>query len=724
MVQFDNQYRQVKVKIVYYGPAMGGKTTCLQHIHGVTDPQHRTRLYSLNTANDRTLFFDLMSLDLGRIRGYRLALQLYTVPGQVQYNATRRAVLSGADGVVFVADSQENQREPNRESLANLWENLAANGLDRQRIPLVFQYNKRDLSPLLSIEQLEADLNDRRVPSFPTIATRGQGVMEAFHAITEATLVAVADKLGMGGNPQALEQIRQRVRSVLAPFEPTEARTGRPGDELAVVRSTADRGVSHLGKDALVQEAVRANVAMTDLNVRLDELSRQLERKAAVLSGIARFGQEVTSERDPEGVLRKLIDTVVELLGASAAAVLVVPGSGQLRLAVAHGMESDPLLTTADEIGEPLALNILEGRRPQIFRAETDEGENSLAGEVLEAAGFNSCLAVPLIAGDRVAGLLTVYATGDRLPLEEDDLQLATVLAASGGVAHSNAVAWQRLEELNRGLETQVTARTQELQKALSEVQAMAADLEKKNELLDNAYRELAKLDHVKNELVTRLSSELKEPVSAVLMATRVLREAPSQDINSRARLIEVVFKEADKLGEILENLLQTSILTAAQRPPEIESVPVQRFVKEAVGPLRELADDRGVALHIKVASGLEVLRCEPETVMAALRSVIRNAIQFRPSGSDVDVELRRFQTENGPWVAIRVRDHGPGIPEDELPHVTEALWRGAAAVAGEQRGIGLGLTIADRVMASHGGRLAIESPPGKGTTVTLAWPQ
>ena len=129
MVQFDNQYRKIKIKIVYYGPALGGKTTCLQHIHRVTDPQRRTKLYSLNTASDRTLFFDLLSLNLGRIRGYRLAMQLYTVPGQVQYNATRRAVLSGADGVVFVADSQTDQRAANRQSLENLWENLAANGL-------------------------------------------------------------------------------------------------------------------------------------------------------------------------------------------------------------------------------------------------------------------------------------------------------------------------------------------------------------------------------------------------------------------------------------------------------------------------------------------------------------------------------------------------------------------------------------------------------------------
>ncbi|HHQ49241.1 MAG TPA: GAF domain-containing protein, partial [Acidobacteria bacterium] len=698
-------------------------TPCLQYIHGVTDPQRRTRLYSLNTASDRTLFFDLMSLDLGRIRGFRLALQLYTVPGQVQYNATRRAVLSGADGVVFVADSQENQREANRESLANLWENLAANGLDREKTPLVLQYNKRDLSPLLSIEQLQTDLNERGVPYFPSIATEGKGVMEAFHAITEATLIAVADKLGLGGNPQAIERIRQRVRAVMLPFEKRSGAAESATEERTKVTSRADSSVSHLGKDALVQEAVRANVAMTDLNVRLDELSRQLERKATILTSIATFGQEVASERDPDGVLHRLIRNVGQLLDVAGASVLVVPGSGSLRPAVSRGLKADPLLVTADEVGEPLALTILEARKPRLYGLEDEETDNPLVAEALRSAGFNSMMAVPLIAGDRVAGLLTAYAASTRIPFDDNDLQLATVLAATAGVAHSNALAWRRLEELNRGLESQVTARTQELQKALKDVQNMAADLERKNALLDRAYRELAKFDRVKNELVTRLAGELKDPVSTVLTAARVLRDSNDQDPKSRERLVGVVFSEAEKLGQILENLLQTSMLVNSQKPPKVQTVPVQSFIRETIAPLRELAEERNVSLHIKLASGLEVFRGDPETLAAALRAVVRNAIELSPAGSSVELELRQFRSENGPWIAVRVRDEGPGIPEDELPHVTEALWRGSAAVAGKEGGLGLGLTIADRVMTAHGGRLAIESPPGKGTTVTLTWP-
>ncbi len=240
MVQFDNQFRQIKVKIVYYGPALGGKTTCLQQIHRAIDPERRTKLYSLNTATDRTLFFDLLSLDLGRIRGYRLALQLYTVPGQVQYDATRRAVLSGADGVVFVADSQTSQAEANREALANLADNLRANGLEADSIPLVLLYNKRDLSPVLEVATMDRELNPRGLPAFSTVAINGDGVMEGFAEITELTLAAVADKLGVGSNQTALDRLLRQVRGSL---EPLLAEDRPPaGDDVHVVQPQVSPG--------------------------------------------------------------------------------------------------------------------------------------------------------------------------------------------------------------------------------------------------------------------------------------------------------------------------------------------------------------------------------------------------------------------------------------------------------------------------------------------------
>ena len=162
-MQFNQEDRVIMAKIVYYGPALGGKTTNLEAIHRITDPEQRSTLVSLKTEGDRTLFFDLLPFDLGTLMGFRFGFKLYTVPGQIRYAATRKKVLEGADGVVFVADSQRSRAEDNRKSLADLRTNLKANGMNLDTVPLVLQYNKQDLPDLMTVNELSADLNARKV---------------------------------------------------------------------------------------------------------------------------------------------------------------------------------------------------------------------------------------------------------------------------------------------------------------------------------------------------------------------------------------------------------------------------------------------------------------------------------------------------------------------------------------------------------------------------------
>ncbi len=189
MVFFNWATMQMAAKIVYYGPGLCGKTTNLSYIYAKTAPSSRGEMVSLETESDRTLFFDLLPIEVGTIGGFKTRLQLYTVPGQVFYNTTRKLVLKGVDGIVFVADSQRPMREANKESFRNLRENLAELGLDLDDIPLVLQYNKRDLKNILTIEELNADLNpDGRYSWFEASAINGQGVFETLKAITKLTL--------------------------------------------------------------------------------------------------------------------------------------------------------------------------------------------------------------------------------------------------------------------------------------------------------------------------------------------------------------------------------------------------------------------------------------------------------------------------------------------------------------------------------------------------------
>ncbi|MCE2941048.1 MAG: GTP-binding protein [Gemmatimonadota bacterium] len=217
--------REINCKIVYYGPGLGGKTTNLEHVYGKVKPDTRGKLISLATETERTLFFDFLPVDLGTVRGFKTRFHLYTVPGQVYYNASRKLILKGVDGIVFVADSQVERMEANQEAMQNLYDNMAEYGYDLTRMPFVIQYNKRDLPNAASLAELQAALNPgwevtepsrqretpdpwnagqllvqqlptgewvERAPTFEAVAVTGDGVFETLKAVSKLVLKTLA----------------------------------------------------------------------------------------------------------------------------------------------------------------------------------------------------------------------------------------------------------------------------------------------------------------------------------------------------------------------------------------------------------------------------------------------------------------------------------------------------------------------------------------------------
>ncbi|MBK8173257.1 MAG: gliding-motility protein MglA [Sandaracinaceae bacterium] len=180
--------REINCKIVYYGPGLCGKTTNLQYIYQKTNPEAKGKMISLATETERTLFFDFLPLALGEIRGFKTRFHLYTVPGQVFYDASRKLILKGVDGVVFCADSQIARAEANIESLENLHTNLAEQGYSLEKLPYVVQYNKRDMPGIAPVEELRALLNPRNVPDFEAVATTGIGVFETLKSVAKLVL--------------------------------------------------------------------------------------------------------------------------------------------------------------------------------------------------------------------------------------------------------------------------------------------------------------------------------------------------------------------------------------------------------------------------------------------------------------------------------------------------------------------------------------------------------
>ena len=180
--------KEINCKIVYYGPGLGGKTTNLQYIYDKTALESKGKMISLATEADRTLFFDFLPLDLGKVRGFTTRFHLYTVPGQVFYDASRKLILKGVDGVVFVADSQEARMDANVESIRNLEENLEEHGFDLRQLPYALQFNKRDLPNVVPLDQMYRMLNYKREPTFEAVATTGVGVFDTLRAVAKLIL--------------------------------------------------------------------------------------------------------------------------------------------------------------------------------------------------------------------------------------------------------------------------------------------------------------------------------------------------------------------------------------------------------------------------------------------------------------------------------------------------------------------------------------------------------
>lgn len=183
--------KEINCKIVYYGPGLGGKTTNIQYVYQRTASGSKGQMVTLNTENERTLFFDFLPLDLGQIRGFKTRFHLYTVPGQVFYEASRKLILRGVDGIVFVADSQVEKMEDNIESLDGLKKNLEDQGYDFEKMPIVLQWNKRDLPNTVAIQDLERKLNENDLPSFESVAIKGEGVFETLKMISKLVLLNI-----------------------------------------------------------------------------------------------------------------------------------------------------------------------------------------------------------------------------------------------------------------------------------------------------------------------------------------------------------------------------------------------------------------------------------------------------------------------------------------------------------------------------------------------------
>ncbi len=313
MSSINHHTREINVKMVYYGPGLGGKTTSLQHIHRSLPEDNRGEMVSLATAVDRTLFFDFLPVKLKKISGFTIRMSLYTVPGQVHYNATRKLVLQGADGVVFVADSQEARRIANIESLHNLDENLRGHGMNPETVPLVLQYNKCDLPNIMDVAQLDEELRRREEPRFETCALDGRGIFSSLKAITREVLLDL------------------KAKGVYK--DPSETRPAPEFDSAPVVSPSVEKTLVHALHTRTDLEAFRledAKPVASPRGLTLSELWEAPTDRDQILAmeGDIERSDYVSAVRRADGLLREYVGVAGKEGAPLAEALLMVGVNG------------------------------------------------------------------------------------------------------------------------------------------------------------------------------------------------------------------------------------------------------------------------------------------------------------------------------------------------------------------------------------------------------------
>ncbi|MBW2146163.1 MAG: GTPase domain-containing protein [Deltaproteobacteria bacterium] len=302
MVNFNYSAREIIIKIVYYGPGFSGKTTNLEYIHKQIPPDKRGKLLSLETEQDRTMFFDLLPVDMGTLSGFRVKVQLFTVPGQIKYEETRKLVLRSTDGVVFVADSQASMMDFNIESFKSMLENLKANNLDFETIPFVIQYNKQDLENLSPIEELDERLNSRKVPTFRSVATTGEGVMETYHAIIEKVMESAQQTVDKELKPLSTPRTRpiepigpDQIHIVSIRRTPVDLVEEKPS---TITTNIAPASKGDLSSTFSSHSLAQQMEAIEEIRLRVDKLITDNHKIAAALKKILIQMNEISQKMD------------------------------------------------------------------------------------------------------------------------------------------------------------------------------------------------------------------------------------------------------------------------------------------------------------------------------------------------------------------------------------------------------------------------------------------
>ncbi len=692
MAQWSRVDRTLYAKLVYYGPAFGGKTSNLQSLHRILDPQGHQKLLSIKTADDRTLFFDLLPFELGDILGYQVAMKLFTVPGQVRYDTTRQVVLGGADAVVFVADSTASRQEQNVWSLQNLQMNMRAKKLDPARVPVLYQFNKQDVADAASPTEVAHWLGLRSAEQgYPAVAVKGVGVLETFMAACRATLVRI---LSLADDRTRLaidsDELGRHLDRAFAPFLERASEGTIPAAETHVSRVESP---SMLQGSELLERAVQTGVRLGEkLSAEAARASR-LEKETEAFRRLSDALRSVGASFDRDRIIDAGLVAVAETLGASVVSLLRTGPEGQLRLDRAWGAPEDPLL--ASESGRQLLDRIRTTKGPCVV----DELVTEL-GTVEESAALptlRAMAAVPVL--DEEQRWLLAYLPRPDGVFGAHDVRFLSTLSGHLAVGLEKSKLHAALADHRDRLEETVEARTRELRRA---------------------YDDLRGLEKMKERFLTSVSHEMKTPLTAIVTAATALRDYKSSS-RERREFVETILSAGSTLQSKIDGLFRlVSLENAGSTSPRIV-VPPTRLVSEAL----ELAG-RPQALQ-QIGRLDRELRVDASAIARALANLLENAVKFGPAGTPIEVRIRAGILQRDgraePAAIFSVLDRGPGVSPADRERIFAPFEQGGDEQAGKPPGIGLGLHEARTIARYHNGEVQYRPRDGGGSEFQLLLP-